>query len=820
MMLMVKLEKIVLQGFKSFKRKVSIPLADGVSVFTGPNGSGKSCLSDSISFVIGKSSSRTLRARTSKDLIFHGSKNKSASDFANVILYLDNRKKELPLNEPTVTISRKINKKGISTYRLNGKIITRQQMVDILSQAGIRPDGHNIIQQGEVNQIVEMDSIERREILDEISGIMEYDDKKAKAEKELAKVEEKIKEAEIILQQKGEVMEKLNKERNAALNYKNLERLLSDIKYAIVYKRFSECKESLEDVNKRLEEKTKKLEKLEEEIKKMDKEIESEEEKLEQLTKEIMKASDRIEATKKLAKLSSEIETKKERIESNKRQIERINELIERLGGTESPSFKEIINMEGVFGKVSALISVPEKYSVAVEVAAGGHLNDIVVDTADTAVKCIKYLKNRKIGRARFLPLDKIQYFSKPVPSGTKMLSELIEYDNKYENVMRYVFGSTACVDNIDIAKNIARNNKIRLVTLDGDLIETSGAMTGGFYRKKGMAPTGKYVEEKNRLKKEIEELEAELIKLNNEMEKLASEEQKTETISFEKTRIKSDEKLKKTREKRKEMYEKRLILQQQIGKLNIRRARLEADFDNSRVQLESIEDEKKINNNIKKLVEKKVSVLKQMERDALEKLKEIGPVNLKALEDFDNLKEEFDVFREKVDKIVSERESILKTIERIEARRRETFMKTLTEIKRNFKEVYKELTGGDAELELENPDDINTGLLIKAQPPNKKLLHIDSMSGGEKTLTAFAFLFAIQRHKSSPFYILDEADATLDKRNTKKVAELIKKHAKFAQFILITHNDDMVREADQIYGVTMEDGESKIIGIKLPENN
>ncbi|HDD72724.1 MAG TPA: hypothetical protein ENG00_01375 [Candidatus Aenigmarchaeota archaeon] len=158
-----------------------------------------------------------------------------------------------------------------------------------------------------------------------------------------------------------------------------------------------------------------------------------------------------------------------------------------------------------------------------------------------------------------------------------------------------------------------------------------------------------------------------------------------------------------------------------------------------------------------------------------------------------------------------------MRTVEKIEEKRREVFMHTLNEISKNFNKVYRELVNGEATLELEDPNDIESGLMIRAQPPGKKLLNIDSMSGGERTITAFAFLFAIQRYKPAPFYILDEADAALDKVNTKSVADLIKKQSKFAQFIVISHNDTMVREADQVYGVTMEDGESKIIGIELP---
>ena len=126
-------------------------------------------------------------------------------------------------------------------------------------------------------------------------------------------------------------------------------------------------------------------------------------------------------------------------------------------------------------------------------------------------------------------------------------------------------------------------------------------------------------------------------------------------------------------------------------------------------------------------------------------------------------------------------------------------------------------MTGGTASLALENPLDLESGLLIQANPAGKMLLNIDAMSGGEKTLTALAFLFAIQEYRPAPFYILDEVDAALDKENSKKIAELIKELSKKAQFIVITHNDTTIKYGDRVYGVTMERGESKILGLEMP---
>ena len=96
--------------------------------------------------------------------------------------------------------------------------------------------------------------------------------------------------------------------------------------------------------------------------------------------------------------------------------------------------------------------------------------------------------------------------------------------------------------------------------------------------------------------------------------------------------------------------------------------------------------------------------------------------------------------------------------------------------------------------------------------------MNIDSMSGGEKTLTALAFLFSVQEYRPAPFYILDEVDAALDKENSKKVANMIKELSKVAQFVVITHNDNTIKYGDVVYGVTMGEGESKILGLELPK--
>ena len=143
--------------------------------------------------------------------------------------------------------------------------------------------------------------------------------------------------------------------------------------------------------------------------------------------------------------------------------------------------------------------------------------------------------------------------------------------------------------------------------------------------------------------------------------------------------------------------------------------------------------------------------------------------------------------------------------------------MSTLNGVGRNFSRIYRDLTNGSANMRLEEENNISSGLVIEASPEGKRVLNLDAMSGGEKTLTSLAFLFAIMQHYTVPFYILDEVDAALDKTNTRKIVELIKKYSQNTQFIVITHNDFTIQEADKVFGVSMENGVSRIFGIEMP---
>jgi chromosome segregation protein len=197
----------------------------------------------------------------------------------------------------------------------------------------------------------------------------------------------------------------------------------------------------------------------------------------------------------------------------------------------------------------------------------------------------------------------------------------------------------------------------------------------------------------------------------------------------------------------------------------------------------------------------------------------DIGAVNMRALEVYEKIEKEYKTFIEKKDKIIHEREDVLMMINEIDSKKRELFMRTYEVIDHNFKVIFGALsTKGEASLELEDQNDpFNGGLLLKVRITGTKFLDIKSLSGGEKTLTAIAFIFAVQEYDPAPFYIFDEVDAALDKKNSEQLALLVKNYSKKAQYIIISHNDSVIGESDTLYGVSMNEfGISKVTSLKI----
>ena len=199
--------------------------------------------------------------------------------------------------------------------------------------------------------------------------------------------------------------------------------------------------------------------------------------------------------------------------------------------------------------------------------------------------------------------------------------------------------------------------------------------------------------------------------------------------------------------------------------------------------------------------------------------MKDMGNVNLRSLEIYNEVHKEYDQIFGKVKKLREEKDDVVGMITEIESKKTDVFMKTFSNIKKNFENIFSQLTTkGTAHLVLENQESpLEDGIQILVRISTDKYLDIKSLSGGEKTMTALAFIFAIQEYDPASFYVFDEVDAALDKRNSELLANLIKKYSEKAQYIVITHNDAVIHTASQLYGVSMrENGISNVVSLKI----
>ena len=175
---MTHIKKLVMQGFKSFVRKTEIPFTPGINIVLGPNGSGKSNIADALCFVLGRLSIKSIRAAKARNLIFLGTKVASPSKEAMAEVVFDNSDKAFSIDRNEVSIKRIVRKTGQSIYKINNETKTRYEVLALLSQAGIDPNGFNIILQGEIQNLVRMYTEDRRKIIEEVSGISVYEIRK------------------------------------------------------------------------------------------------------------------------------------------------------------------------------------------------------------------------------------------------------------------------------------------------------------------------------------------------------------------------------------------------------------------------------------------------------------------------------------------------------------------------------------------------------------------------------------------------------------------------------------------------------------------
>lgn len=567
-------------------------------------------------------------------------------------------------------------------------------------------------------------------------------------------------------------------------------------------------------------------------------------------------------------------------------------------------SVRNIINnvrLTGIYGVLGKLIEVPEKYVIAIETSLGANNNVLVVKDSNSAKEAINYLKDNKLGRATFFPVSIIKPRNvmyedlqkiKDLDGFIGTADTLVKYDEKIMNVVLNQLGNVIVVSDIDTLNKVGKliNYKYKIVTIEGDIQYSGGAITGGTIKNSSSVINQKY--ELDNLKKEVnskketlEKLEKELKEVNANLssnaidlennqrevvlmtEKVQAKDNYLKEVKnnydsknseLEGTLNKSNNSLDKELDEIVQLYYDKVALKEKESKeldkikinkseLNTEIALLEKTYREMNREITSKQNELKIeeiklgkmdvrldnllltlNENYSLTYEKahsdysldvEVETARLTVNNLKAKIKSLGEVNTGSIAEYERLNERYTFLtkqRDDLDKSVS---SLLEVIQEMDELMKEKFVETFDRISVEFKEVFKKLfKGGEGVLELTDPSDIlNTGIEISALPPGKKLNSIALLSGGEKTLTAIALLFAILNVKPVPFVILDEVEAALDEVNVDAFGNYLLSCKDRSQFIIITHKKRTMEYADALYGITMqESGVSKLVSVKL----
>ena len=314
---------------------------------------------------------------------------------------------------------------------------------------------------------------------------------------------------------------------------------------------------------------------------------------------------------------------------------------------------------------------------------------------------------------------------------------------------------------------------------------------------------------DKERFKAEIEELNKKSEALEDQIKEI---EEKLGKLLEERDAIQAD--LNEIdKQKTASAYEIERI-SEQIESFKARRRELEPQLETARTDLINAGMEPEKLEPVEISIEEITSQIQRLEK----KMQDLGDVNMRAIAAYEEVQTRQNELKTQIETLSKERKEILDRMSGYEQSKKEAFMKTYNNINENFKQVFHQLSEGEGELKLENPDDpLSGGMTIEAQPRDKKLQRLESMSGGEKSLTALAFVFAIQRYMPSPFYAFDEVDASLDTMNVERIAQMVQNQSKNTQFIVVSHRKPMIESANRTIGVTQkEKGITRVTGVKL----
>jgi len=816
------IERLSVSGFKSFRRRVTVSFHPGFTAIVGENGTGKSNIFDALTFVMGRRS-RALRAERVEQLL-HAPPSGDPVEEAEVAMTIAGGRAAwgelLPEAADQVNLSRRIAASS-STYRLQGRTCPARTVEALLGGIHVDPNGFHIVEQGMVVDILERSPKRRREILDEVAGVAAYEERKAKAIAELGQVKERLNTSRILLAERRQRLAELHRQREAALEHRTITQEKDRLAATLQRRRWEALARARDKAEADAARVRDEVEALTAQVGRLDREVEALErtwsgpgETQDDTTLQLVRTVERLRG--ELSAKEAEEQARRRELAASRETLGELGRWVERPTRRPEPVTALLeLKWPGVMGTIGELIRPRRDTGLALETAMGGHRHDLVVTTRDLALRCVDHLKAERLGRARFLPLDKLS----PPPVSAKaraalkspgvlgLAVELVDCPTEARAAVAYALGDTLIAESLEAVRHL---QGVRVATTDGDLMERGGAIVGGSAQGKRQEPDlGKHKAKIAQLEKELSELQLSVQGLSAQLVEAEGQLQETSKAAAEAKATRSDEeaKLRNLREQRKEVYTALESKRATVG----RRERELAELGGELSALGEVPEPDG------GMEEGTVEALQARVRQAERRLAELGAVNMRAIEEYDAFLAEFQVFKDRVHTLEREKQEIERFVGEVEAKKRQQFFTVMEAVSTELDKLFRRLFGGgEAGLALAEPENIDSGLLIRARPPAKEPRLLDALSGGEKTLVAIAFVLALAAGRPAPFYLLDEVDAALDMANSERLANLLKDYAREAQVIVISHNEELIRHADRVYGVVMREGASEVVAMDL----
>jgi len=860
-------------GFKSFAEKVNIDLSNKVNVVVGPNGSGKSNVVDAISWVLGTQSPGTLRTNKMEDVIFAGTEKLAEKGFAEVYLNFVVDPEKFNGSEE-ISIGRKLFRDGASEYFMNGLNCRLLDIQEFLSDLGIGKQQHTIISQGQIAEILNSKPEDHRVTIEEAAGILPFKLKKDKALRRIESGDKEIKRAKDVLREINKQLKPLKIQAEQAQAHETLSGSLLENKTNInilKYKIFNEKETGISNELKTTIEQLEEVNKSTDEAKSLKTNLTSELGQgvsVSSLFKDYSnKLSTKSEQVKSVAQIATERldNLERESIREEKRLIELQNKVL-----TNTLTINDLSNK--LISKKDNLTNLNQNLEYLNVQLNENNKNQSASLEVNEAIleKDLDYLKgiisklelNITDSENEFQKWDKDKILSSELlDSHSSLISKKIILKGSFSKVRKNI---TSIFDReLEVTKKnlekIKLEYKNNVDILNSKVDQQNSISNNSSYKDELKIQEVSLRQKLKQLEDEITSISNQLVSAAEQIKFLTNENSDLQLTIDEihyapdhnyKTELeniidKSTTLISILNKSAESMLLQANVYEQKHGNKNIKITELDSQIENLNKNYLSL-NEQKGNLSIKKAeyssekahyystlinmygVETEVidtfipsqhsqNEIENEIRTIEQKLENIGVVNYLAKTDYEQLDTRHQEITNSIEDLTSSKKELLVHIKEIEDEIEFRIDSSFNSISIHFTEIFEQLfPGGKGSLELTNKENLlETGIEINVQPKGKKVKKLSLLSGGERSLAAIAFLFAIFKSFPSPFYILDEVEAALDDANLHRMINLLNYVKDDAQFIIVTHQQQTMHAGDILYGVTMEPGSGSRIFIK-----